>query len=75
MKNAYKVIIGLAFVAVIIVFSIIMIAKLSKSDTSLIRTGQIEMREYDVASKIPAELHGLNTTKAILLPPEFLFSK
>ena len=56
MKNAYKVIIGLAFVAVIIVFSIIMIAKLSHSDSSIIRTGQIEMREYDVASKIPGRI-------------------
>ena len=56
MKNSLKIAFGIIALGLIILFSIILIFKLSNKDTSIIRTGQIEMREYDVASKIPGRI-------------------
>lgn len=56
MKKAVKIAIGLVAVALIVVFAVAMVGKLSEQDTTMMRVGQIEMREFDIAPKVPGRI-------------------
>jgi HlyD family secretion protein len=63
MKNSLKILFGIIVVAIIVIISIFLISKLSNKEESIIRTGQIEMREYDVASKIPGRIEWIKVSE------------
>ncbi len=63
MKNSLKIVFGIIVIAIIIVISIVLIKSLSDKEVSIIRTGQIEMNEYDVASKIPGRIEWITVSE------------
>lgn len=67
MKNSIKIVIGLCAVGLIVLFSVILINKLSQNDDRLIRTGQIEMREYDVSSKLPGRIEWIKFEEGAII--------
>jgi HlyD family secretion protein len=56
MKNHLKIAFGIIALVLVVVFAIVMIKNISNREEPMIRTGQIEMREYDVSSKIPGRV-------------------
>ncbi len=60
MKNSTKTGIGIVIFAAILLAALMLIKKISNHTTTMIRTGQIEMREYDLASKLPGRIEWIN---------------
>ncbi len=60
MKDVTKTGIGLVVFAVILLAALLLIKRISDQPQHIIRTGQIEMREYDLASKLPGRIEWIN---------------
>lgn len=60
LSNFTKTIIGVVVFALVLTVALLLIKKISNQHIPMVRTGQIEMREYDLASKLPGRIEWIN---------------
>ena len=58
MNKTFKIIFGIIILFAVIAISILIIKSLNKKE-DIIRTGRVEMREYDIASKVPGRIDSI----------------
>ncbi len=63
MKSAVKFSFAAAAAVIIIIVGVFVINKLSEKPKEIIRIGQIEMRQYDVASKVPGRIEWIKVSE------------
>lgn len=67
MKNITKTLIGIAIFAIVLGIAFFLIQRISNQHPPMVRTGQIEMREYDLASKLPGRIEWIKFDEGDLI--------